>query len=181
MRYIVLAIIMVILIVGGYLAYTFITTKNHSPADTMVYQDGGFLLTIDYSRPYKKGRLIFGDVSEEPLLPYGQYLRTGANEATEIDFNSDVRIEGKAIEAGRYRMFTFPGKETWQIVLNSELDKWGYAEPDYSLDVLRVSVPPIEADSVCEQFLIMAEPVQSNQLQINLCWDKTIVPVLVEY
>jgi hypothetical protein len=181
MRYIVLGIILVVLIVGGYLAYTFITTKNHSPADTMVYQDGGFLLTIDYSRPYKKNRLIFGESAAEPLVPYGQYWRTGANEATEIDFNRDVRIDGKEIEAGRYRLYTFPGKESWEIVLNSELGKWGYAEPDYSLDVLRVSVPPIEADSVCEQFLILAEPVQSNQLQINLCWDKTIVPVQVEY
>jgi hypothetical protein len=181
MRYIIFGLLLVILLVGAYIAYTFITTKNHSPAHTMVYQDGSFLLTVDYSRPFKKDRLIFGEGSENPLLPYGEYWRTGANEATEIDFNRNILIEGNPLKSGRYRLYTFPGKDNWEIVFNTELDKWGYSEPDHSMDILRISVPVQKADSVCEQFLIMTETIQSSQLNVNLCWDKTIVPFLIEY
>jgi hypothetical protein len=75
---------------------------------------------VTYGQPSKKGRVIFGD-----LVPYGEVWRTGANEATEITFSSDVVISGKTIKAGTYTLFTIPQKNTWTIILNSELKQWG--------------------------------------------------------
>src|SRR5579872_1772066 len=46
-----------------------------------------------YSRPQKKGRKLFGD-----LVAYGQVWRLGANEATELEFFQDVKIDNKKVK-----------------------------------------------------------------------------------
>jgi hypothetical protein len=159
----------------------FLSTRTHSPADTVVFQDNDFLFTVEYCRPYKKGRLIFGKDPEKALVPYGQYWRTGANDATEIEFNKDITITGDSLKAGRYRFYTIPDEEEWILVFNSELDEWGYYEPDSSMDILRIPVKPVKTDTICEQFLITAEPLGPNQLEVNLNWDMTSVPFLISY
>lgn len=181
MKYILYSILILILLAAAYALYSFLTTKNHSPADTLVYQDGDFLLTLDYSRPYKKGRLIFGDESDKALVPYGKYWRTGANEASEIEFNRDIEIIGNPLPAGRYRFYTIPGRKEWIVAFNSELGKWGYSEPDYTMDVLRVKTAPVETDSLSEQFQIRAESLGKGQMVIHLDWDHTRVPITVDY
>lgn len=181
MKYVIYSILFLILLAVIYAGYSFLTTKNHSPADTLVYQDGDFLLTLDYCRPYKKDRLIFGPESQKALVPYDKYWRTGANEASEIEFNRPVQVSGTPLEAGRYRFYSIPGEKEWIIAFNSELGKWGYSEPDYSMDVIRIKASPIQADSVCEQFQIKAESFRSNQLTIQLAWDRTMVPVTIDY
>ena len=54
---------------------------------------------VVYSRPQKRGRKLFGD-----LVAYGQVWRLGANEATEIEFFRDVRIDNKTVKKGRYTL-----------------------------------------------------------------------------
>ena len=67
--------------------YQIATTKNHSPAATVTLKTpAGLGATVLYSRPYKKGRLLFGEAKDGALVPYGQYWRLGANESTEITF-----------------------------------------------------------------------------------------------
>lgn len=173
--------LILILVVAGYIAYIMLTTRSHSPADTVTYSDGSFTLAIDYSRPYKKGRIIFGEESEDALVPFDTYWRTGANEATEIEFNQDIMVEGESLEAGRYRFYTIPGKEKWIIGFNSQLGEWGYYEPDYSLDVLTVEAEPQETEEFSEQFSITTEAAGENQMVIRLHWDRTLVPIDIAY
>src|SRR5438045_2445608 len=115
----------VVVIVAAGLGYIALTTKSHSPAETKAFSYNGADVKVIYCRPYKKGRVIFGDASA--LQPYGKYWRLGANEATEITFSKNVNFAGKPIEAGTYRMYAVPGPASWQVSLNSELGKWGYA------------------------------------------------------
>ena len=103
----------------------------------------GVEITVEYGRPNVKGREIFGS-----LVPYDKIWRTGADEATTISFSSDVTIEGKALAAGTYSLFTVPGQESWGIVFNSVADQWGTYDYDASNDVLRVSVEPAESEFV---------------------------------
>jgi hypothetical protein len=103
----------------------------------------GVEITVEYGRPNVKGREIFGS-----LVPYGKIWRTGADEATTISFSSGVTIEGKALAAGTYSLFTVPGDESWEIVFNSVADQWGSYNYDASNDVLRVSVEPTESEFV---------------------------------
>jgi hypothetical protein len=106
----------------------------------------GAVITIDYSQPSVKGRTIGKEIA-----PYGQVWRTGANEATVFEVSKDVKVEGKALSAGKYGLFSIPNKEEWVIIFNKTPNQWGaykYAEAD---DVLRIKVKPTKAPQFTER------------------------------
>ncbi|MEZ4972842.1 MAG: DUF2911 domain-containing protein [Cyclobacteriaceae bacterium] len=149
-----------------------------SPKGTAEITSGDLSVNVTYSRPYKKGRLIFGEESAGALQPYGQYWRLGANAATEITVNKDVSFAGEAVEAGTYRMYVVPGATEWEVSLNSETGVFfGAAEPNYELDVLKVKVP-VQTAPELEQFTISFEP-DSTGVNMNFVWDtsKVTVPI----
>jgi len=122
-----------------------------------------------------KGRTIFGD-----LVPYNQIWRTGANNATNITFQSDVKIEGQNLEAGTYALFTIPGKEEWTIIFNKNAKQWGAYTYDKADDVLRVKVKPRALTNPIETFTIAFEEVNDQNLKACLLWEKTKVSFLIE-
>jgi hypothetical protein len=166
--------VLLILLVGA-LAYLNLVVNKRSPEQTLNASFEGLDVTIVYCRPYKKGRLIFGEKSQGALQPYGEYWRLGANAATQISFSKDVNFAGKPVKAGTYRMYAVPGADTWQVALNSELGKWGYSPPDYSLDVLKVEVKPETAPET-EQFTITLSN-DSSAMMMDFAWEKTRVRV----
>jgi len=87
--------------------------------------------------------MIFGE-----LVPYGAVWRTGANEATTITFTGDVLVEGTAVPAGTYSLFTIPGGHEWTIIFNAENNQWGAYDYDEGKDVLRFTVPAREGPFV---------------------------------
>ncbi|MBK7432083.1 MAG: DUF2911 domain-containing protein [Bacteroidetes bacterium] len=91
-------------------------------------------MKIEYSRPSVKGRVVFGD-----LVPFGKIWRTGANSATKITFGDDVKVEGLALKAGTYAMYTIPNKDSWEILFYKDLTLGGNVA-DYKAadEVLRV-------------------------------------------
>src|SRR5882724_9872613 len=141
MKKVIIIIIVVIVAIAGYIAFRVISSRSLSPEQTVIYNHEGLEIKVVYCRPSKKGRLIFGDSAAGPLVPYGKYWRLGANGATEITLSKDVTFGGKALKAGSYRMYAVPHELSWSIALNSELGKWGFDEPDYSLEVLKTEVP----------------------------------------
>ena len=178
---IILIILGIVLIGAGFIAYLMLATRSHSPAEKLEFEDGDFQLSVDYCRPYKKERLIFGEESEGALLPFGQYWRTGANEATEVEFNKEISINGEKLAAGRYRFYTVPGKENWAIAFNNELGKWGYGEPDYDQDVLVFEVQPQKIGQVIEQFTISGSKNGENSMELILAWDQTQVRIPIHF
>lgn len=180
-KIILLTILGIVLIGAGFMAYLMLTTRSHSPAEKLEFADGDFQLSADYCRPFKKERMIFGEESEGALLPFGQYWRTGANEATEVEFNKEISINGEKLAAGRYRFYTVPGKENWTIAFNSELDKWGYGEPDYNRDVLVVDLPSQNVSQILEQFTISGLKTGDNSMELILAWDQTQVSIPINY
>lgn len=164
----------------SYVGYTLATIKNHSPADEAAYTGSDLNITVNYSQPYKKGRLIFGTENEGALQPYGKKWRTGANEATEIEFTTDVMISGDVIKKGTYTMYSIPGANRWTIAFNSNTGYWGagFSDPfDESKDVLRVEVPVMNTMEETEQFKISFEEIMDNNAIMVLKWDKTQVNV----
>lgn len=166
----------VILVVGGYIAYRVISSRSLSPAETVTYSYGGLDLKVIYCRPFKRGRVIFGEMNEGALVPNGKYWRLGANSATEISLNKDVMVAGKLLKAGSYRMYAVPGQKAWEIAFNTELGKWGFDEPDYAKDILKVEVPLAKVDPAIEQFTISFS--SNNAVVImNLDWDNAHLSV----
>lgn len=168
--------IIVLIVVVGYVGYTLLTTKSHSPAAVAEFKDGDFSIQLNYCQPYKKGRLIFGAYEKDALVPFGMKWRTGANEATEISFSSDVTINGQPLKAGKYSLYTIPGESSWTVAFNSKLGYWG-AKPggdpfEESLDVLRATASVMTNQPEVEQFTISFTPADSL-VNMNFFWDKT--------
>ena len=130
-------------------------------------------ITITYSRPGVKNRAIWG-----ALVPYGQVWRTGANEATTIQFSDDVTIDGQKVPAGTYSLHTIPTATDWTIILNSVADQWGSYSYDQTKDVLRVKATPQK--SPFHEWLTYEFPqVTNDQATIAIAWENVAVPFTV--
>ena len=98
---------------------------------------------INYSSPGVKNRSIWGK-----LVPYNSVWRVGANEATTIEFDNDILINGNKISAGKYSLFTIPGKSEWTVILNNAYDQWGSFKYSKKDDIIRFKVVPKKNDFV---------------------------------
>lgn len=149
-----------------------------SPSATAEGSSGDLQVTVDYSRPSVRNRLIFGTKDEGALVPNGSYWRLGANAPTAIEFNKDVRFNDSPVPAGRYRVYAIPGDSVFTIALNSSIGWSGAREPDYEKDVLRTTVPVKKAEAPVEVFTIALDPgPQGLMLRIN--WEKIQLEVPV--
>ncbi|QSE99109.1 DUF2911 domain-containing protein [Fulvivirga lutea] len=138
--------------------------KKASPSATAEGTIDGVAVTIEYHQPSAKGRKIMNG-----LVPYGKVWRTGANDATTIEFSEDVKIEGQTLAKGKYALFTIPNENEWTVIFNKTHKQWGaynYVESD---DALRVKVKPSKTDMV-ETFIINV--VEDG---VTIAWEKTLV------
>ncbi|RYF67579.1 MAG: DUF2911 domain-containing protein [Cytophagaceae bacterium] len=130
-------------------------------------------IKVIYGQPSKRGRAIFG---ENGLEKFGKVWRTGANEATEVTFKSDVMFGGKMVKAGTYTLYTIPNDKEWDVLLNSTLGQWGAY--DYEKikgnDVAMVKVPVSMNKTPIEKLTIT--PANSS---IAIAWDNMTVSVPV--
>ena len=172
-------LIVAVLFALGYLGFNYMKsqTKKASPEEVNTYTVNDLSITVDYSRPSKKGRVIFGE-----LVPYGKVWRTGANEATTVEVSKDIHLGGKPLAAGKYTLWTIPQPDAWTVILNSKSYSWGVtyggeAQLDPTADVLRVEVPVQELPTEVEMFTI---DVSSTPPALNLKWDRTGVSLPLE-
>ncbi len=143
------------------------------PASTtqFIIQDlGVHQVSVIYQRPSVKGRVVFGD-----LVPYNQIWRTGANNATNITFQSEVTIEGQKLAEGTYALFTIPGKTEWTIIFNKNAKQWGAYNYDANDDVLRVKVKPTKLKDKVETLTISFDDVKDQSTNVSLAWENTKV------
>jgi len=120
--------------------------KPVSPPAIATQTIGDLTIKIDYSQPSVKGRAIGKDL--EPKA--GQVWRTGANKATVFEVNKDVKVEGKALPAGKYGLFTLVDGDKWTIIFNKTWDQWGAFKYKDADDALRVTVKSGKADPFAE-------------------------------
>jgi hypothetical protein len=147
-----------------------IKTPAASPQQVLRQDFGLSQIEITYSRPAMRGRTIFGD-----LVPFGKMWRTGANAATKIKFGEDVSVGGKAVKAGEYALYSIPGANEWEIILNKGVQNWGlggYKEED---DVARFKVKPSKSGMSFENFTMMVDLVQGGSANVIIAWENTTV------
>jgi len=139
--------------------------KKKSPAASVSGSIDGVEIKIDYHQPSARGRDIMGD-----LVPFDEVWRTGANNATTIEFSDEVEVEGESLSAGKYSLFTIPGEDEWVIIFNSVDKQWGAYDYDESKDVLRVKVEPGSTDSFVETF-----EIDVTDTHVTMAWENTMV------
>ncbi len=130
-------------------------------------------IEVDYSRPNKNGRVIFGG-----LVPFDKPWRTGANQATKIKTSAPVKFGDKEVPAGEYVLYTIPGANEWKLMLSKNLKAQTPADHKAEDEVARVSAKPALALAApAETFTIGFEDLRANSAILCLVWDKTRVEV----
>src|SRR3954465_1978596 len=127
---------------------------------------------VDYSRPNKNGREIFGG-----FVPFGKLWRTGANAVTKIKFSNAVTLGGKEIPAGEYALFTLPTANEWTIILSKDAKMQSAADYKQENDAARLTATPEPLPVTIETFTIGLADVKGASATLNFLWDKTRVPV----
>jgi len=146
-----------------------------SPPTTLKQRVGITDIEVNFSRPSMRGREIFGG-----LIPFDQQWRTGANNATKLSFSTPVKLNGAAIPAGTYELFTIPGKTEWTIIIHKNMSQWGDYQYDAKNDIVRFKAKPITLASPMETFAIGLSELRDNSATLYLAWEKTRVPMKLE-
>jgi len=144
--------------------------RPSQPATAKCALAGGKSVTIDYSSPGKKGRVIFGN-----LVPYGQVWRAGANEATTFVTTADLTVGGRNVPAGSYTIFTIADKERWTLVISRKTGEWGIPYPGEKYDFARVDMK-VGSGPPLENFAIAFDK-GAGGCALKMAWDTTVASV----
>lgn len=128
-------------------------------------------LKVEYFRPSKNNRVIFGDV-----VPYGELWRTGANENTKLTVSDAILFGSDTLKAGTYAIFTKPTADIWEVIFYSDFGNWGTPDKfEESSVALRVKSKTFTTSDVTETFTIGFDKTTTNGAEMYFAWDKTRV------
>ncbi len=155
----------------------FAQIRMPQPSTTQkISQDFGMgKIELTYSRPNIKGRAMLKENSE--LVPLNQLWRTGANAATRIHFSDKVTMGGTTLDTGAYVLYTVPGVDYWEVVVNKGLNNWGTDGYKQSEDVVRFKVKAAKTNSNIETFTFQFANVEAESIELQLSWGKVAVSI----
>ncbi|MAP81388.1 MAG: dihydrolipoamide dehydrogenase [Aequorivita sp.] len=154
-----------------------IETPQSSPFQKIEQTVGLTDVTLEYSRPSKKGRTIFGG-----LVPYNAIWRTGANANTKITFSEDVEVGGKTLKAGSYAIYTKPGVSSWDVYFYSDANNWGTPETwDNSKVAAQVSAQAYPMGMDVETFTMSFDNLKHDEANLGMIWEKVYVGVPIKF
>jgi hypothetical protein len=134
---------------------------------------GATVITIEYNRPVARGRDLFG-----ALVPWGRVWTPGADYATTIELSTAVQVEGQALHAGTFSLWTEPQQDRWTVIFNRVQPVFHTRYPA-GQDVLRVTTTPREGMHM-ETLAFYFPKVDGKHAELVLHWGKTIVPLQIE-
>ena len=135
-----------------------------SPRDTLRATVGAANIEIQYSRPLKRGRVIFGNV-----VPWNQVWRTGANAATQLTTSADLIIGNTTVPAGKYTLWSLPTPAGAKLIINSQTGQWG-TEYDMSKDFARVDLTQTTLAKPVDEFTFAVVPNGAGGV-LKFSWD----------
>ena len=155
------------LIFISYLSYSQLLSPVASPKTKIIQKVGLVDINLEYSRPSKKHRKIFGG-----LVPYGKIWRTGANNPTLISFSENIKLNNKLIEKGDYHIYSVPSESKLDLIIYEKTDAWGsLSDFDESLIKARVVSNFIDLPFTVETFTIAFNDISNNGASLIINWD----------
>jgi len=144
-------------------------------------------VTVAYSRPSVKGRVIWGN-----LVPYGYNRqgfgagndapwRAGANENTVIRLSHPASIEGHPVPAGEYGLFFVIDQDnTGEVILSKDSRSWGsfWYIPDHDLFRAKIQLNEIP---MTEMLTYDFRDLTKTSAELVLNWEKKQFPVKIEF
>jgi len=136
------------------------------PATAQVTLDGKDV-TIHYNSPRMRGRKIMGE-----LVPYGKVWRTGANPATTLITQTNLKIGTLEVPAGTYTLFTLPNESEWLLIVSKKTGEWGIPYPEGN-DLGRTPMTGATLPAPQENMSISFENTKGNSTELHVKWEKT--------
>ena len=149
--------------------YAQITVPAASPAATISQQVGLGTVTVDYARPSLKGRTMFGD-----RVPYGKVWRTGANKITNIVLSEAMTLNGKALAAGTYGLYSIPTADSFTFIINKDAKAWGAYDYKEVNDVMRLVVRPERSAMKTETLTFEFVDITPTSATLQVRWDEMV-------
>ena len=150
------------------------TSKKSIPSEAKE-RIGNTDIMIRYYAPAVRGRVIWGG-----LVPFNEVWVTGAHSATTLEVGKPFQFGGKLIPAGKYALFTIPGKEDWTVIINSNWDQHLSDEYSPDQDVQRIIVKPIRTEQITERLKYEIDQTGERTANIIIRWEKLSVPFQIE-
>ncbi len=131
----------------------------------------GANISIEYGRPYLKGRTVGKEVA-----PFGQPWRTGADQATTLKTDKDLKFGALGVPAGTYTLYTLPGETEWQLIVSRKTGQWGIPYPGEDQDLGRVPMKVGKTRAPAEQLTISIDPTDTGGI-LRIEWGTTSASV----
>lgn len=154
-----------------------IQTPSLSPSAKIEQRIGLTDVVVEYSRPSKKDRVIYGGV-----VPYDEVWRTGANSATKITFSEDVVFGGAEVKKGSYALLTKPGMKTWSVMLypHTSTNFGSYLESGVTPITVTTEAYKMPQGVNVESFMMGFDNLTSGGGDLYMLWDDVYVPVSIK-
>lgn len=162
-------VLVVSLALSSAMSFSQIQRPMASPEAEIEQTVGLTEIEIEYFRPSKNNREIFGNV-----VPYNELWRTGANENTKFTTGDDIVFGKDTLKAGTYALFTKPSADSWDVIFYTEFGNWGTPDDfNESKVALRAKAKVVQLNDVVETFTISIDNTTTKSADLNFSWDKT--------
>lgn len=140
-----------------------------SPHDKTTWMVNGATISIEYGRPYLKGR------PESQMMPAGEPWRTGADEATVISTDKPLTFGSVHLQPGSYTINTEPGEKGWQFIVGKlgSPGQWGIPYLP-KLEIGRAPMTVAKAGSPVEQLTIS---IDAKKPALRVAWGTTVATI----
>lgn len=167
--------------------------ERPSPYDSVAVTTESGMAKLCYSRPYAKGRVVFGG----ELVPWDVLWRTGANEATIVHLNHAAEIAGLSVGPGSYSIYTVPSEGQWVVVVNASTGQWGqtrdmmtpggtmsnnsYTSEVEAEEVGRSPIATEQIDGYVEQLTARFGPSSASGADLLFEWETTRIVIPLRF
>ena len=142
-----------------------------SPPARASVKIGGARISVAYSAPSRRKRVIFGG-----LEPYHKVWRAGANDATALHTDADLNMEGLLIPKGDYTLFVWLDEKQWLLIVNKQTGQTGL-QYDFQRDLGRVPMTMSRPPRTIEKFRITLSKTGADEGHLELAWENTVASV----
>jgi hypothetical protein len=144
---------------------------------TVTQRVSGTTIAVEYDRPVARGRTLFG---EGGVVRWGDKWTPGANWATTIDVDTDVRVDGQPLPKGKYSIWLVPAAAPapWTMIFSRAARRFHTRPPGPEDDQLRIAVKP-EQGMHMEALTWYFPIVTPDGTTLRMHWGTTYVPVQI--
>jgi hypothetical protein len=144
-----------------------------SPLDSTEVTLKGKKIKASYSRPYVRGRSIWG-----VIVPFDSVWRTGANSATLLTTGVDLVVGTTTVPKGTYTLYSVPAANGLTLIISKK--PGGMPAYDPAMDQIRVPMEQTTPSSAVDPFRIWFEPAKKNSVLLRLGWSDRVYSVTLK-